>query len=167
MPALMKFPKISVAIPSFNQGQYIEDTITSILDQGYPDVELFVFDGGSTDTTVDVLKKYERHLAFWVSEKDKGQTDAINKGLRRATGQIVAYLNSDDFFLPNALNYVAQAYLAHPNAGLYTGNGIIVDGRKEKPRPYMRQIGYTYESLLRGSCYLLQPSTFINRKAWE
>ena len=163
----MKFPKISVAIPSFNQGQYIEDTITSILDQGYPDVELFVFDGGSTDTTVDVLKKYERHLAFWVSEKDKGQTDAINKGLRRATGQIVAYLNSDDFFLPNALNYVAQAYLAHPNAGLYTGNGIIVDGRKEKPRPYMRQIGYTYESLLRGSCYLLQPSTFINRKAWE
>jgi len=163
----MKLPKISVAIPSFNQGQYIEDTITSILDQGYPDVELFVFDGGSTDSTVEVLKKYERHLAFWVSEKDKGQTDAINKGLRRATGQIVAYLNSDDFFLPNALNFVAQAYLAHPEAGLYTGNGIIVDGRKEKPRQYMREIGYTYESLLRGSCYLLQPSTFINRKAWE
>src|ERR1039457_90111 len=69
-------PRISIAIPSFNQGQYIEDTITSILDQNYPDVEIFVFDGGSTDSTVDVLTKYEKHLTFWVSEKDKGQTDA-------------------------------------------------------------------------------------------
>jgi glycosyltransferase involved in cell wall biosynthesis len=163
----MNSPRISIAVPSFNQGQYIEDTITSILDQGYPDVEIFVFDGGSTDATVDVLKKYDRHLTFWASEKDKGQTDAINKGLRRSTGQVLAYLNSDDFLLPNALHYVAQAYAAHPNAGLYTGNGLIVDGRKEKPRLYMREMGYTYESLLRGSCYLLQPSTFINRKAWE
>ena len=161
------FPRISVAIPSFNQGQYLEDTLTSILDQNYPDVEIFVFDGGSTDATVDVLKKYDKHLTFWVSEKDKGQTDAINKGLRRATGQILAYLNSDDFFLPNAFHFVAQAYRAHPNAGLYTGNGLIVDGRKENPRLYMREIGYTYDSLLRGSCYLLQPSTFISRQAWE
>jgi glycosyltransferase involved in cell wall biosynthesis len=160
-------PRISIVIPSFNQGQYIEDTITSILDQNYPDVEIFVFDGGSKDSTVEVLKKYERHLTCWVSEKDKGQTDAINKGLRRATGQILAYLNSDDFFLPNALPAVAQAYLAHPEAGLYTGNGLMVDGHKEQPRLYMRELGYTYDSLLRGSCYLLQPSTFINRKAWE
>ena len=163
----MKNPKISVVIPSFNQGRYIEDTITSVLDQGYPNIELFVFDGGSTDTTVEVLKKYDRHLTFWVSEKDRGQTDAINKGLRRATGEVFAYLNSDDFFLPNALPYIAQAYQAYPEAGLYTGNGLIVDGRKENPRAYMRAIGYTYDSLLRGSCYLLQPSTFINRKAWE
>ena len=160
-------PKISIAIPSFNQGQYIEDTITSILDQAYPELEIFVFDGGSTDSTVDVLKKYDRHLTYWVSEKDKGQTDAINKGLRRATGQILAYLNSDDFFLPNAFQYIAQAYQKYPQAGLYTGNGLIVDGRKQNPRRYMREIGYTYESLLRGSCYLLQPSTFINREAWN
>lgn len=160
-------PRISVVIPSFNQGQYVEDTITSVLDQGYPDVELFVCDGGSTDSTVEVLKKYERHITFWVSEKDKGQTDAINKGLRRSTGHLLAYLNSDDFFLPNAFHSVAQAYLAHPDAGLYTGNGLIVDGRKENPRPYVREMGYTYESMLRGSCYLLQPSTFINRKAWD
>jgi glycosyltransferase involved in cell wall biosynthesis/predicted Zn-dependent protease len=160
-------PKISITIPSFNQGQYIEDTITSILDQGYPELEIFVFDGGSTDATVDVLKKYARHLTHWVSEKDQGQTDAINKGLRRATGQVLAYLNSDDFFLPRALHCVGQAYQAHPDAGLYTGNGLVVDGRKEHARLYMHQIGYSYESLLRGSCYLLQPSTFINRKAWE
>jgi len=160
-------PRISVVIPSFNQGQYIEDTLTSILDQGYPDVEILVCDGGSTDTTVAILKKYERQLTYWVSEKDKGQTDAINKGLRRATGQVLAYLNSDDFFLPNAFHFVGQAYQAHPDAGLYTGNGLVVDGRKEHSRLYMHQIGYSYESLLRGSCYLLQPSTFINRKAWE
>jgi glycosyltransferase involved in cell wall biosynthesis len=163
----MNLPKISVVIPSFNQGQYIEDTLTSILDQNYPSVEIFVCDGGSKDGTVDVLKKYEKHLTSWVSEKDRGHTDAINKGLRQATGQLLAYLNSDDFFLPNAFHYIAQAYQAHPDAGLYTGNGLIVDGRKENPRPYMREIGYTYETLLRGSCYLLQPSTFISRRAWE
>jgi len=160
-------PKISVVVPSFNQGQYIEDTLTSVLDQGYPDVELFVFDGGSKDNTVEILRKHDRHITFWVSEPDKGHADAINKGLRRATGQLLAFLNSDDFFLPNALHYMAQAYAAHPDAGLYTGNGLIVDRRKENPRRYMRDIGFTYESLLRGSCYLLQPSTFINRKAWD
>jgi len=159
-------PRISVVIPSFNQGRFIEDTLTSILDQGYPDVEILVCDGGSTDATVEVLKKYERQLTYWVSEKDRGQTDAINKGLRRATGQVLAYLNSDDFFLPHAFHYVSQAYQAHPDAGLYTGNGLVVDGHKEQARLYMREIGYSYESLLRGSCYLLQPSTFINRKAW-
>ena len=162
-----QLPKISLVIPSFNQGQYIEDTITSILDQGYPNVEIIVCDGGSTDATVEVLKQYDQQLTFWVSEKDHGQTDAINKGLHRATGQILAYLNSDDFLLPNALHYIAQAWQAHPQAGLYTGNGLIVDGKKLNPRQYMREVGYTYESLLRGSCYLLQPSTFINRPAWE
>ncbi len=165
--SLPSLPKISIVVPSFNQGKYIEDTITSVLDQGYPNFELFVFDGGSKDNTIEVLKKYDQHITFWVSEPDKGQTDAINKGLRRATGDLLAYLNSDDFFLPNAFDYVAQAYQAHPNAGLYTGNGLIVDGKKENPKHYMRQIGYTYESLLKGSCYLLQPSTFINRKAWD
>jgi glycosyltransferase involved in cell wall biosynthesis len=160
-------PVISVVTPSFNQGRYLEDTITSVLDQNYPNLELIVCDGGSTDESIEVIRKYEKHLAWWCSEQDKGQTDAINKGLRRATGQILAYLNSDDFFLPNAFHYVAQAYQAHPEAGLYTGNGLIVDGRKANPRLYMREIGYTYDSMLRGSCYLLQPSTFINRKAWD
>jgi glycosyltransferase involved in cell wall biosynthesis/Tfp pilus assembly protein PilF len=161
------YPRISVVTPSFNQGKYIEDTILSVIDQDYPNYEFFICDAGSKDETVEVIKKYEKHITWWCSEKDKGHTDAINKGLRRSTGQILCYMNSDDFFLRNAFHYVAQAYMAHPQAGLFTGNGLLVDGQKLNPRPYMNQIGFSFETMLKGSCYLLQPSSFVTRKAWD
>lgn len=120
----MSLPRITVVTPSFNQAQFIERTITSILDQGYPNLEYFVVDGGSTDGTVEILRKYEKHLAGWVSEKDRGQTHAINKGFARATGEVHAYLNSDDWYLPGALSAVGAHFAAHPETGLLHGRCV-------------------------------------------
>ncbi len=106
------FPKISIVTPSYNQGQYIEQTIQSVLGQDYPNLEYIIIDGGSTDNSGEIIKKYEKHLAYWVSEKDKGQSDAINKGISRATGEIFNWLNSDDFYSPGVLQEVANSFSA-------------------------------------------------------
>src|SRR3954465_5260744 len=110
-------PRISVVTPSFNQGPYLERTISSVLDQNYPNLELIIIDGGSTDQSVDIIRKYERHLGYWESQPEPGQTNAINKGLPPPTGAILTWLNSDDYFLPGALTTVAETALAHPEAG--------------------------------------------------
>ena len=106
----MSLPKITVVTPSFNQGHYLEQTIRSVVDQGYPNLEYIICDGGSTDHSVDIIRKYEKHLAWWCSEKDRGQSHAINKGFERATGDLYAYINSDDYFEPGTFDRVAQAY---------------------------------------------------------
>ncbi len=120
----MTLPRISIVTPSFNQAQFIEQTICSVLDQGYPNLEYFVMDGGSTDGTVEILKKYEKHLTGWASEKDRGQTHAINKGFARATGDVYAYLNSDDWYLPGSLQAVGEHFAAHPETGLLHGRCV-------------------------------------------
>jgi glycosyltransferase involved in cell wall biosynthesis len=102
--------KISIVVPSFNQASYLEETLLSVLDQGYPDLELIVCDGGSTDGTREILERHGLRLAWWCSERDRGQTDAINKGLHHATGEIWSYLNSDDLLEPGSLNRVAAAF---------------------------------------------------------
>src|SRR5215210_2088856 len=102
-------PKLTVITPSFNQGKFIERTIRSVLDQGYPNLEYVVVDGGSSDESVGVIRKYERHLAWWVSETDRGQAHALNKGFARATGAVYGYINSDDYLLPGALKAVGGA----------------------------------------------------------
>ena len=107
---MIEFPKISIVTPSFNQGQFIEATILSVLEQNYPNLEYIIIDGGSSDNTIDVIKKYEHHLTFWVSEKDKGQAYAINKGLVHCTGQIFNWLNSDDYLEPGALHKISSAF---------------------------------------------------------
>src|SRR5665213_2002399 len=103
-------PRITVVTPSFNQGRFLEQTIRSVLDQGYPNLEYMICDGGSTDESVDVIKKYETRLAFWSTGKDKGQTDAINKGMRRATGDLLTYINSDDILYPGSMMAAARAF---------------------------------------------------------
>jgi len=120
-------PRITIVTPSFNQAPYLETTIRSVLDQGYPNLEYVVIDGGSTDGSVDILRKYADHLAFWVSEPDSGQTHAINKGMARATGTLRGYLNSDDIYLPGALERVASAYREAPEADLFHGACRVID----------------------------------------
>ncbi|HUI06242.1 MAG TPA: glycosyltransferase family 2 protein [Verrucomicrobiae bacterium] len=105
-----EWPRISIVTPSYNQGRFIEETIRSVLLQGYPNLEYLVIDGGSTDGSVEIIQKYSQWFTYWCSEKDRGQAHAINKGLDRVTGQIGAYLNSDDYYLPNALAHVGRTY---------------------------------------------------------
>src|SRR5438309_6203079 len=102
------WPRITIVTPSYNQGRFLEETIRSVLLQGYPNLEYMVIDAASTDESVEIIRKYERWLAYWVSEKDRGQTHAINKGLAKATGEIFSYLNSDDLLAPGALAAVAE-----------------------------------------------------------
>ena len=114
-------PKITIITPSFNQGQYIEETIRSIFLQHYPHLEYIIIDGGSSDETVEIIKKYEKFIDFWVSEPDNGQTHAINKGLHRATGQFFNWINSDDMLLPNALWNLARKIEKHPDIDVFCG----------------------------------------------
>lgn len=104
----MAFPKISIITPSYNQGQFLEQTILSVLNQNYPNLEYIIIDGGSTDNSVEIIKRYEKHLTYWVSEKDRGQSHAINKGFKIATGDILGWINSDDYLANDALKYVAD-----------------------------------------------------------
>jgi len=126
------WPRITIVTPSYNQGQFIEETIRSILLQGYPNLEYIIVDGGSTDDTVEIIRKYERHLAYWISEKDRGQSHAINKGMARASGSIRAYLNSDDTYLEGALARVAGHARRHPEADLMHGRCCITNANGNK-----------------------------------
>lgn len=124
---MKNYPKISVVTPSFNQGEFLERTILSIINQGYPNLEYIICDGGSTDCSVDIIKKYEDQLTWWCSEKDKGQTDAINKGMKKATGDICCWINSDDVLLPRALFIVGCYFLDHPEIEFLNGLTIEID----------------------------------------
>ncbi len=117
----MQLPKITIITPSYNQGQYLEQTILSILSQGYENLEYIIIDGGSTDNSVDIIKKYEDKLSYWVSEKDSGQSDAIEKGLSKATGDIFNWINSDDYLEPNSLITIAKSFLQNPTKKIICG----------------------------------------------
>jgi len=122
-----ELPKISIVMPSYNQARFIERSILSVLNQGYPNLELVVIDGGSTDGTVDIIRKYNDYIDFWVSETDNGQSDALNKGFARCTGDIYGWLNSDDLYLPRAFWHAADAFRRAPNKKIVFGDWLAID----------------------------------------
>ena len=120
-------PKITIVTPSYNQGEFIERTIQSVLNQNYPNIEYIICDGGSTDNTIEILNKYSSQISWWCSEKDNGQTDAINKGMKRATGDIVCWINSDDVLLPNSLDYVGNFFRENTDIDFIMGISLEID----------------------------------------
>ena len=161
-------PKISVITPSYNQAEFIEATLKSVLDQGYPNLEYIVIDGGSTDGSVDIIQKYADKLAYWVSEKDRGQSHAINKGFQRATGDILCWLNSDDYFLPGTLEFVAEQLGDGSGCFALVGHCLFVypDGRP----PLLRHGNYVdHRELLKfwTSYEMHQPAIFWRREVYE
>ncbi len=121
------WPMISIVTPSYNQKEFLERTILSVLNQGYPNLEYIIIDGGSTDGSVEIIKKYEKHLSYWISEKDEGQTDALNKGFLRATGAIIGWQNSDDIYLPGAFATAANLFRKKPDIDFVFGNTYYID----------------------------------------
>jgi len=157
-------PKISIVTPSFNQGRFLEECITSVLEQDYPDFEYIIIDGGSTDNSLDIISAHQPYLAYFVSESDKGQSSAISKGFKKAKGELVAWLNSDDYYLPGAFKKVAEAYGRDPEASFYFGNGFRVDSMGMKKSRYFEgeTVHFNRDALLYCLNYILQPATFIN-----
>ena len=163
----MASPRLSVIVPCFNQGHFLATALKSIFSQNYPDLEVIVADGGSTDNSIEVIKSYEQQIALWKSEPDGGQSAAINWGVSHSTGEIVCWLNSDDYFLNRALLHVASAAIRHPDCGLYIGNGLRLDVRTDSLRPYCpHPLSFNRHVLRFGGLYIHQPSMFFRRKTW-
>jgi Glycosyl transferase family 2 len=162
-------PKISIIVPSLNQGEYLEQCIKSILSQQYSNLELFIIDGGSIDNSVNVLRAYDAYISSWVSETDNGQSDAINKGFRKATGDVVAWLNADDYYLPRAFDRVKESYKTRPTAPFYFGDGFRVDRSGKIMSKFFpaSKVIFNRQALVMGLNYILQPATFISREALE
>jgi glycosyltransferase involved in cell wall biosynthesis len=157
--------KFSVITPSFNQAQFLEETILSVLGQGYEPLEYIVVDGASADGSVDIIRRYEDRLTYWVSEKDRGQTEAINKGLARATGDVVTWLNSDDLFAPGALHAAARYFAERPDVALVHGKTLLFgEGFREQVKgAEPRDLRVRY---LAGIPFP-QPSSFFRRRVLE
>jgi len=130
-PTILKeeknFAKISIVMPSYNKVDFIERSILSVLNQGYSNIELIIIDGGSTDGTVEIIQKYEQYISYWVSEKDQGQSDALNKGFKNCTGAIYGFLNSDDIYLPGSFKYVSSILEKNLNKKIVFGDWLSID----------------------------------------
>jgi glycosyltransferase involved in cell wall biosynthesis len=159
-------PLVSIITPSFNQSRYLEQTILSILEQDYPNVEYLIADGGSTDGSLEIIRRYADRLAWWVSEPDRGQTDAINKGFSHAGGEILAWLNSDDTYLPGAISQAVDALQHNPEAGMVYGDANLIDENGQIIGKFpARQTDY--RRLRRGYVHIPQQASFFRASLWK
>lgn len=162
-PAL---PLVSIITPSFNQASFLEETITSVMTQDYPRIEYIIMDGGSTDGSVDVIQKYADRLAYWESAKDKGQTDAINKGFNRASGDILAWINSDDTYNPKAVGEAVKFLIEHPETAIVYADCNFINEHGEVIGKFAsRQTDYA--KLRRGYVHIPQQTMFFRAEYWK
>ena len=162
----LKHPLVSIVTPSYNQASYLEATLRSVLEQDYPNIEYIVVDGGSTDGSVDILRRYSDRLAWWVSEEDKGQTDAINKGFAHANGEILAWLNSDDTYKPRAVAEAVKFLCGRPEVGLVYGDANYIDENGHVIGHF--PAAQTDSRLLRrGYVHIPQQSAFFRAALWR
>ena len=173
LPDGSSWPRISIVTPSYNQGQFIEATIRSVLLQGYPNLEYIIIDGGSSDNSVEVIKQYGRFITNWVSEKDKGHGNALNKGFAKATGDIMAWLNSDDIYLPNAFRNIAEVFVAFPELEWATtafpgGCGDTEQVSSGFHPGFSRKFFFVggYMGFSYSTAWIQQESTFWKRSLW-
>jgi glycosyltransferase involved in cell wall biosynthesis len=162
---MSEYPRVTIITPSYNQAAFLEETIRSVLDQHYPDLEYMIFDGGSKDGSVEIIQRYSGSLAYWVSEKDRGQADAINKGFARATGEIVAWINSDDYYLPGAIHEAVAELRSHPEVGMVYGDVISID-ELGTPFNIMTCGDWDLDDLMQFKV-IGQPSVFLRRSVLE
>ncbi len=166
------WPLIALITPSYNQAAYLERTIRSVLEQNYPRLEFIIMDGGSTDGSVEIIRRYQSHLAHWTSAKDGGQSDAINQGFARSTGAVMTWLNSDDVLLPGALRHVGEAFAQHPDIHWLTGQPVNTDVH-DHLRLFPLKVGYRRGLIQRGWYhgrglgFIRQEGTFWRRSLWE
>lgn len=165
MPDGSPWPKISIVTPSLNQAQYFEETIRSVLLQGYPNLEYIIIDGGSSDGSVEIIKKYELWLTYWVSEPDRGQSHAINKGFERSTGEIMAWINSDDYYLAGAFCAIVEDFVTKPDTLWVAGQTNFVDSAGKVWQGW----GKPKEEIERWFVgpAVMQPGVFWRRHVWE
>ena len=159
-------PLVSIVTPSFNQAQYLEQTMLSVLEQDYRNIAYLVVDGGSTDGSLEIIQRYAPRLAWWISEPDRGQTDAINKGFSHAQGAILAWLNSDDTYQPEAISRAVDYLQSHPEAGMVYGDANLIDARGEIIGKFpARQTDY--RRLQRGYVHIPQQAAFFRASLWK
>jgi glycosyltransferase involved in cell wall biosynthesis len=159
-------PLVSIITPSYNQGRFLQETIQSVLSQDYPNLEYIIVDGGSTDNSVEVITQYASQLAWRVSEPDQGQTDAINKGFAHANGEIFAWINSDDTYLPGAVTEAVSFMLAHPEAALVYADANLIDEQGLVIGRFPAQ-PTDLQKLLRGAVHIPQQTTFFWARLWR
>jgi glycosyltransferase involved in cell wall biosynthesis len=159
-------PLVTIITPSFNQADFLEDTILSVLAQDYPRIEYFIIDGGSSDGSVNIIRKYQDRIAGWTSEPDKGQTEAINKGFAMANGDVLAWINSDDIYYPHAVSQAVEYLDSHPEIGLVYGDTNFINSTGKIIGKFNAQ-QTSYQRLRRGGVYIPQQSSFFRANIWQ
>ena len=162
----MSSPRISIVTPSFNQAHFLEHTLHSIIGQNYDNLEYVVIDGGSDDGSAEIIRQHSSQLAFWVSEPDNGHGNAINKGFARTSGEIMAWLNSDDMYLPWTLHTVAEIFTSHPEVNWITGINVHWDAKGRIINAF-HNLKNKYDFLLNRYAWIQQESTFWRRSLWD